>query len=432
MDSPLSRQAIGMAVRGEDLVLVHASVRGAQIDWSLDRVPGLFREGDAPSVKIPERFRNPRATRVLVWPVDRMLRRDLDAAGQTEDDLRAAVGANLPSFFPTPADTALLWDLHVADTADQRRVAWLGGVFASGLEATLARLSEAGLAPSRVVPSGMGCAALRFAAGSNAEAPDRMLEVTPSGWATHTYHGLSWTGCRAGSGAPAESLVREARENGWLVCRWDDRAQPEEASRAMTIEHVAMGGALLAAPAHPRGATSFNLLGRTKGKDWLRSAPLRWTAAAAALTISLVIFADARAHRAGIDAQRLDAVAATLGRDAERVERLRNANDGMQGVHDRLARLESSYTPRWRMLAAITEATPDSAWVQRIEMTDHDFVLDVESASVSEVLGALEGSPDLGNAQQAAGQQTIEGGAARFRVMGVFDFSRTDDAQGGS
>ena len=156
---------------------------------------------------------------------------------------------------------------------------------------------------------------------------------------------------------------------------------------------------------------------------------LRWTAAAAALTLSLVIFADARVSRARADAQRLDAASAELSRDAARVEALRTANDGMQSVHDRIWRLESGYTPRWRMLAALSEATPGDAWVQRVELTDHDFVIDVEADSAAAVLRALEESDHLRNAQQPSGNQAMDGVSSRFRVMGAFDFAPR--AQGG-
>lgn len=419
MQNPLSRQAIGMVIRGDDLVLVHASVRGWQIDWSLDRVPGALRDGDASPPIVPERYRESRAPRILVWPIDRMLRRDIDAASQSEDDMRAVVGENMSSFFPTADESSVLWDLHRTETTDGRAIGWLGGAFRHDLSPVLEKLARVGLSPTRIVPSGVGCAPLRYAGdASRQNAPERMLEITPSGWAAHMFSGLRWSGCRAGPGAPPDELLREAREHGWVVCRWEQRVEPEEATRAMTLEHVALGGAMLGAWPRAGAAPEFNLLGRAKGRRWLTHPWTRWTAAAAALTLALLVFADARLARARSDAARLDRINAELASEADRVERLRAANDGIVGVHDRLWRLESGYTPRWRVLSALTAATPDSAWVQRLELTDDDFVMDVESASPAEVLQRIEASPALSNAQQASGAQTTETGASRFRVLG--------------
>lgn len=418
----LTRQTIGLALRDRDLVVVVASVRASSVSWTTTVVPGFLDGGAIPAgLRVPAR-----APRVLVWPTDALLRREIDIAEQPLDAFREAVGAGLTSFFPLPADESLRWDVLAMPRAATGRSAWIGAVRASDSDRVLESLGAANLAPARIAPSALVLSMLRFTEAirpvEGEGAPSAVLEVTPAGWSLNEYEALAWTSCRAGAGRPPASILSEARRLGAPMLDWG------ASDGALSAEHAALAGALLPAASALLGREEpqpFNLLGRSSKRRWIDSPVLRWSAAAAIVVVGLIALARSMAARADRDRDAVLARAEVVAPLFEEVDRLRTANGQLLAAHERLWRLESNYQPRWRTIGMLTESLPADAWLTQCEVFDDQIMLDVVARSAAEVIASLEQSGLFQQVRQVAPATTLESGESSLRVEATF---RTDAA----
>ncbi|MBL0921335.1 MAG: hypothetical protein IBJ10_04305 [Phycisphaerales bacterium] len=408
----LNRRAIGLLPVGDDLILVEATARAHGVAWRRETVAGFF-SGDAPA---PDWARAGAHTpRVLLWPTDAMLRREIDIAGQSIDDFRGAIGESLGSFFPAVTQDGVLWDVAPITGAAGGPAAWIGVALRDRVQPVLDRLQGAGLAPTRLAPSGMALPLLLRSVDADRR-PTSVLEVTPTGWALHAVDGLRWNGCRAGSGPPTDAALREAERCGAPTLRWDDADAPG----LLTRDDLAMGGAMLGA--WPRlgseqgRAPSFNLLGRRERRSFLEHPAARWTGAAAAVVAGVMILGDATVARARAERGAIATRASQVVPDFERVEDAREVNERLTAAHERLWRLESTYTPRWRTLAALSVALPAPAWVERVEVGDDTILADVIAPGAAQVLEALEASADFEKVKQIGPAAALESGETRLRI----------------
>lgn len=431
--SLLQRTATGMAIVGDDLVVVRASVRAAipgsraRVSWEARRIEGAMREGAEAPAALAEAWPSPRT---LALPLDAMLRREVDGGMQSEAEFREVVRENLTSFIPAPDREALLWDVASIGEPGRRRM-FIGAAPAALIEPSLARLSALGLAPMRIVPSSFALLAPRLAVGERAAEPvAEAVERTPSGWSSHRFVGLSWSGSRSGSGSAPDGVLAGAPERGALVVDWLENpastggssdATSDGSSAPRGAELVALGAALLSlwpgidtriAPAPP-----FNMLGETPRRGLPVSRFMRWAAVAAVATIGLIGWAEARRDRERGEVDRLQALARDAKGRVEKVERVRAGNDRLVAANERLAKLESSYVPRARILADLSAVVPPDTWVERAEISDEWVYLDVVTSSAAPLLQALEESASFEQARQSTpGVATEVPGESKFRV----------------
>ena len=410
---PLSKHAVGMVAVGEDAIVVSAVVAGASVTWETTRLAGAFAPAGAPpeTAALAAALAPARGPRVLVIPADAMLRRDIELGGRDIADLLAAVRENLDAFLPSPPDDRLLWDLAPMGTR-----AWLGAAREADLAPTLTRLADLGLAPSRVVPSGLAWSiALRAAEFGGPEPASSVLEETPTGWALHGFEGVEWTSSRAGTGAATERALAEAERRTSLRRRWislDD-------SGAQAAEQVALGGAMLGAwPLRSPEAPRFSLLPHADQRRLEVSPFFRWAAVAVIASGGLVALSSAAKDRAASELAALEAGAREAKAGADAVERMRKSTDSLIAGHDRLWRLESRYIPRWTTLAALSAAVPKDAWAERLEITDTSFVIDLVGKGPAEVVRGLENAGFEGVKQASPEIATEIPGETRFRIEG--------------
>lgn len=390
-----NQPSIGLSVAGEDLILVEASMRADQARWSTTRIERFFAEGAEPS---PVGASTGDATVVLVWPTDHLLRRDVALGEQSLDDLKGAVGESPDAFFPVSRDEGLLWDAHEFTDEQGARRAMLFGLRLRDAEPALARLAQAGVTPTRLVPSAAAWSVLRFA---HADAPHAVLEFGANSWAVSEYAGLRWNALRTGFGAAPAELRDRARRDGWCVCDW--RAAPARVGDSsvwrpddLTPEHAALAGALLDlarnADLVSEGIPTIDLLS-TPAKRTLRIGALGWFAAAcAAVVVGLLSLNNAANARAGREASLLAAEVARLRPAVERVEALREQADAVIKAHERLATLENSYRLITGTLAELSLATPKGAHFVSVEFADSGLSAMAIAASRSELMAAIEAS----------------------------------------
>lgn len=397
----MQKRATGAARSGDDLVLVGVTLRAGRCAWETRVVEGFFGDGGAPG---PVGVEGPV---VLAVPTHAMLRREVEAPGQDVEELREALAENLGAFFPTPAEEALLWDAAPMSAGDGPARVWVGAVRAGALEPTLARMGESGAAPLRIVPSGLALALVRHL--GLREGDEEVVERDGDAWSAHRYSGLSWSACRTGRGG--------APGSGGRLVRWDSRADHEPEGE-WGAASVALGAALCHLSAH---TPPFNLFGRSRQRRLELPWWAGWAGAAAALVISSGVLADAMHARASAELRAVEAASARVGPEALRVDEMRARTARIRAIEARLAELERGYTARWRMLAALTGATPSDAWAERVEMYDTGFLMDlVATESAAQTLASLEQSPAFEQVRQS-GQPTRAGERMRVRIDGQLE-----------
>jgi Tfp pilus assembly protein PilN len=428
-----NQPSIGLSVAGENLILVEASMRADQARWSTRRIERFFAEGVEPS---PVGGVASDATVVLVWPTDHLLRRDVALGEQALDDLKAAVGESPDAFFPVSRDEGLLWDAHEFTDEQGARRAMLFGLRLRDAEPALARLAQAGVTPTRLVPSAAAWSVLRFA---HQHAPDAVLEFGAKSWAVSEYDGLRWNALRTGFGAAQAELRERARRDGWGVCDW--RSAPARVGESsvwrpdeLTPEHAALAGALLDlahdADLASEGIPTIDLLS-TPSKRSLRIGALGWFAAAcAAVVIGLLSLNNAANARAQREASLLAGEVARLRPSVERVDALRAQADAVIKAHERLATLENSYRPITGTLAELSLATPKGAHFVSVEFADSGLSAMAIAASRSELMAAIEASPMFQGVAPTSGSTRLPTGGEQFGL--AFGFERAPaPAQGG-
>ncbi len=422
-----ARRAIGMLRRGDDLILVEATMRAGRATWRAETIADFFAGEQAPA--LPEWIAPAagRASRTLLWPTDDMLRREIDIAGQPVSSFRDAVGDNLGSFFPALGEAGVLWDVAPITTAAGSAGAWIGAVPADRAASTLERLGQAGLAPTRIAPTGLAMPML-LRDVEIGEQPSSVLEVSPTGWALHLIDGLRWNGCRAGRGPASAAAIEEARRRGAAVCAWSEGAAPDiPGAVVVDTEKLALGGAILGA--WPRlgsdegRAPEFNLVRRRERSRLLEHPAVRWSGAAAAVVIGVMILADAYAARADAESAAVAARFSVLEPESGRVDQLRGVNERLTSAHDRLWGLEEAYAPRWAIMAALSEALPTPAWVERLEISDEVVLAIVLAPSAAEVIEALEASSAFEQVKQVAPAATIDTGESRLQIEARLTFT---------
>lgn len=412
----LTRRAIGLLPVGADLIVVEATARGSRAQWRVETIANFF-DADAPPVLPEWAVPGAHVPCALLWPTDAVLRREIDIAGQSVDDFRAAVGDNLGSFFPAASAESMLWDVAPITGAAGSPGAWIGAIPRERIEPALARLAAAGAAPTRIAPSAIALPLL-LRSLNEADRPSSVLEISPSGWALHQVDGLRWNGCRAGAGEPSAAVFAEATRRSATTLRWAERAPAPESGPSP--ESLALCGAMLGA--WPRLGTeagrapAFNFLGRRERRRLFESAPVRWIGAAAAVLIATMILADSVAARSRAEQIAVLARAEVLGPEAERVDAARAVNASLIAAHDRLWRLESNYRPRWQILAWLSGALPAPAWVERLEVSDDTILADILAPAAAPVLEALEAWPTLEQVKQIGPATTLESGESRLRI----------------
>ena len=391
-----SRVATGLGFAGDDLVVVEASLRGEQAKWSSARYPGFLAEGGE---QIPQRTTSASSPVTLVWPIDRLLRRDVVLGEQSLDDLRLAVAESPDAFFPVGRDEGMLWDAHEFTDADGVRRAMLFGLRLPEIEPVLGRLAQAGMTPTRIVPSGAAWSLLRFV---HDDAPTVALEIGPKGWAVSEYDGLGWTGLRSGFGAAPAELRETARRDGWSVCDW--RNAPARVGDAsvwrpdeLTAEHAALGGALLELfrndDANASRTPSVNLLGATERRSFSMGYLGWFTAACAAAVVGLLVWNDAAHARALRESRELTLEVARLAPVVDRVTALREQSTAIITAHDRLATLESTFRPISLALAELAVVVPSDSYLPSIDFADSGITASVVTPSRTQVMQAIETSP---------------------------------------
>lgn len=412
----LTRRAIALVPVGADLLVAEAVLRGHGASWRSQTVAGFFDAESSAALPDWARAGKPAAS-VLLWPTDAVLRREIDIAGQSIDQFRAAVGDNLGSFFPAANAEDAFWDVAPITGAAGSAGAWIAALPRDRVQPALDRLAAAGLKPTRLAPSAFALPIVLRSIDAD-QRPSAVLEVTPTGWALHAIDGLRWNGCRAGAGPPSEAVLAEAARRGALICRWQDESPAGD--HALDRDMLALGGAMLGVwprLSDERGrAPSFNFIRRRERANLLESPALRWTAAAAAVVVSTMILADATVSRARAERSAVLVRAQSVGPAAEQVEAIRTANEGLIASHTRLWRLEDNYRPRWRILADLSLALPAPAWVERLEIGDEVILADILAPGAAEVLEALEASPAFTQVKQLGPATTLESGESRLRV----------------
>lgn len=439
--SLLQRTATGMAIVGDDLVVVRATVRAgalgprAQVAWEARRFEGALREGADPAGVPAEEWPAPRT---LALPLDAMLRREVDAGAQSDAEFREVVRENLTSFLPATDRDALLWDVASTGEPGRRRM-FIGAAPTAQVEPALSRLAAMGLAPGRIIPSSLALLAPRLAQREGgAEPVGEIVERTPSGWSAHRFAGLAWAGSRSGAGEAPPGVLGGAAERGAVVIDWLENSAANTATNGATggetsgaagadsaaprgAEAVALGAALVSLwpgiDARVAPPPEFNMLGATPRRGLPVSRFVRWAAVAAVATIGLVGWAEARRDRAAAEVERLQALAKDAKGRVEKVERVRATNNRLVAANDKLAKLESSYFPRARILADLSATVPPDTWVERAEIADEWVYLDVVTASAAPLLQALEESPSFEQARQSTPAVATEvAGESKFRV----------------
>lgn len=393
---------------GDDLLVVSASCRGDQARWSARRVQGFLAEQGGAAESIDA---GPNAGVTLAWPSHRTLRRDVALGEQTLESLRESVAEAPDAFFPVSRDEGLLWDAHEFVGDDGARRALLCAIRLRDIEVLLDRLASAGLTPTRIVPSAACWSAMRFVFD---DAPQRVLEKGPGGWSVAEFEGLRWTGLRAGFGAPPADATGDA-----AVCDWGATPQGVGESGAfrpesMHAEHAALGAALLdlvrVDPNDAGEAPSIDLL-RGRPRRVLRMTPLAWfTAASAALVVSLLALNGALEKRAADRADLLAAEIARLRPAMERVEAMRERNAAVVAAHDRLVTIESNFRPMTTTLAELTRVTPAGASFDKIDFADSGMTVRAISTATSELMGAIEASPLFVRVLPMGGRTVAPGG----------------------
>lgn len=439
--SLLQRTATGMAIVGDDLVVVRATVRAgalgprAQVAWEARRFEGALREGGDASGVLAEEWPAPRT---LVMPLDAMLRREVDAGTQSDAEFREVVRDNLTSFIPATDRDALLWDAAATGEPGRRRM-FIGATPTAQVEPTLSRLAALGLAPTRIIPSSLALLAPRLAQRENGAQPvGEVVERTPSGWSAHRFAGLAWVGSRSGAGEAPPGVLGGVVERGAVVIDWLEIGATTSARNGVTggetsgandatsaaprgAEAVALGAALLSLwpgiDVRLAPPPAFNMLGATPRRGLPVSRFVRWAAVAAVATIGLVGWAEARRDRAGAEVGRLQALAKDAKGRVEKVERVRATNDRLIAANEKLVKLESAYIPRARILADLSATVPPDTWVERAEIADEWVYLDVVTGSAAPLLQALEECPSFEQARQSTpGVATEVAGESKFRV----------------
>lgn len=423
--SLLERSAVGMAIVGDDLVVVRARVRAVSIGprvravWESRRLAGFFGEG-APAGAPGFETGTPRT---LALPLDSMLRREVDAGAQSADDLREVVRENLSAFVPAPEGQAALWDVAPIGAEGRSRV-FVGAVSGEAIDARLARLESAGLAPTRIVPSALAWLLPRLVR-DGAPAPE-VFEATPTGWSLHKFDGLAWRGSRSGSGPAPAGLAEGVADRGGIVEAWGAAHDASDAADAAPrdprgAEAVALGAALLVLwpglDPKTAPAPAFNLLGERARRSRGVSRFVRWAGVAALAVIGSILFAEARRDRAATELASLQSVARDGKERVDKVERIRAGNERVLSAHDRLRKYETSYVARAGVLADLSGAIPANTWVERVEITDDWVHVDVVSKGATELLEAIEKSPAFEQARQSTpGVATDNAGETKFRV----------------
>lgn len=421
---PRARRILGLVPVGRDLVVVEAARRGAVLTWRADTRRAWLDE--APEPPAQDAIPLDGAAAVLLWPVAAMLRREIDIVDQDIDVFRQAVAENLSSFFPASDPDALRWDVH-----DLRggggRAALAAGVRSDALDPAIDRLEALGVRVLRVAPSALAYPLLL----RSDEAPERaegadpdaaaVLESTPSGWALLEYRALRWVGVRAGAGAPPAPAIQRADALGALRCDW---SAPTNATGDWTAAHAALGAALLAqwpdlGRADSRPAP-FDLLGAGRRRAHTPRRWLAWAGVGALVVASAAIAAGAWKDREEREASLIAVRSGELAPAAQEAEDLRAMNERILAVHERLGRLERGYLPRWAVLSAVTEALPQSAWVERLEIFDSAIQIDVIARDVAAAINALEESPLLERVSQRPGAEPLESGETRVRLDAQF------------
>lgn len=390
---------------GDDAVVVEASCAGSKASWRARRLVGVFAGEGAGSGGPPVRG----AT--LALPAARLWRRDLELTGQRADELRDAVGANLSAFFPVPTGTKLLWDVvELRRVGDGPARACVIAARAEDVEADVARLASAGVEVTRVVPSSECFGLLMAGDGEGAV----LLERGDWGVMRHRFGALGWAG----------STKAEGSDDAARVCDWSVNA-PEGGlgpSGEWGAEHVALGAALIGArlTGVDRArcpVSTCDLLRRRAGRR--RSMPTwaRVAAVAVSVVAGLTVLATSWRDRAFEERDALALAMEDAKPRAEEVDRMRSTTMGIVASHDRLQRLEAGYIARWRVLAAITEALPEGAWAERVEMADDSVTIDVAATSIADVVRAVERHPGFEQARQIGAETLASGpGAAKARL----------------
>ncbi len=380
---------------GDDAVVVVASRAGTKVTWEARRIARAFSEESAGSVGEPVRG----ATMVI--PTAMLWRREVELTGQSVLELREAVEANLSAFFPAPSATRLLWDVvELRRTGDAPARACVVAAPAEEIEAAVERLARAGVEVTRVLGSADCFPLLVAEDGDGAE----VVEVGEWGAMRHRYASLGWAGSS-----------RDDTRDGAKLCDWSVSA-PEGGlgpSGEWGREHVALGGALAnlwvgGVDRERCPPPTCDLLGKRARTRWSAPTWMRVGAVAATLVVGLALLSSAWRDREVGERLTLEAAMEESKPLAEEVDRMRLTTMGIVATHDRLRRLEDGYIERWRVLAALTDATPRSAWVERVEILDEGVTVDVNAASLTDVVRALEGHPAFEQVRQV-GVETISG-----------------------
>jgi hypothetical protein len=429
-----SRVSIGLGLAGDDLVVVETSLRGEQAKWTSTRHAGFLAEGAEP---IAQRTTNTSAPVVLVWPLDRLLRRDVALGEQTIDELRLAVAESPDAFFPVGRDEGLLWDAHEFADADGVRRAMLFGLRLPEIEPVLSRLAQAGLTPTRIVPSGAAWSLLRFV---HDDAPMVSLELGSKGWSVSEYDGLAWNGLRSGFGAAPAELRERARRDGWAVCDW--RSAPARVGESsvwrpdeLTAEHAALGGALLELSreddANASRTPAVNLLGAAEHRAF-RMGSLGWFAAAcAAAVVGLLVWNDASHARTLRESRELGAEIARLAPVVDRVAALREQSAAIIAAHERLVTLEATFRPISSALSELALVVPSDSYLPSIDFADSGITTTVITPSRTQVMQAIETSPMFVGVMPINSSTRLPGGNEQLGLGFGYESPATPSTEGG-
>lgn len=398
------RSGAGVVRVGDDAVVVSAQRAGTRVTWNARRIAGVFgEEGVAGAGEVIRGA-------TLVVPMAALWRREVELTGQSIGELREAVEANLSAFFPAPSGTRLLWDVvELRRSGEGPARACVLACPAEPIEGEIERLSRAGVEVTRVIGSADAYALLVAGEGDGAE----VVELGEWGGMRHRYESLGWAG----------SARTESRE-GARVCDWGVSV-PEGGlggSGEWGVEHVALGGALAGiwiggVDRERFGPPTCDLVGKHRGVRWSAPTWVRTGAVAAVLVVGLAFLSSAWRDREVSERDALQVAMEEAKPRAEEVDRMRSRTMGVVAAHDRLLKLEEGYVERWRVLAAVTEALPSAAWVERVEILDDTVTVDVNGPSVADVVRAMEEHAAFEQARQVGGE-TIAGapGTSKGRV----------------
>lgn len=195
------------------------------------------------------------------------------------------------------------------------------------------------------------------------------------------------------------------------------RAKLDRWRAALAAHGLAPVAVTVEAPTRKRAHARrpIDLLRGLKQRRWAAGASRRF--ALAALTLALLVAAiwlPYQARRAQNLA--LEQEVAGLSREARTATALEEEIARISERDARLSEILAAPAPRLAILAAATEALPDSAWLRRLEIEGTTARLDGEAAEAAPLIAALEASPAFEGARFLAPVIGSQGGGERFSI----------------